>query len=762
MERTAWMLAAILFLFVSGIGTVRAQSPSVSSNRSDSEGTVRGIVTDASNGLPLPGANVLLRDSAGTARGSAADRDGFYLIARLAPGEYRLQASFIGFKAYADTLIIKTGARITRHIALAPAQTVLDEVVIGAESGAGRVRGGLQTVRSAGIRRIPAPDAGGDLAGWLQSLPGVVALGDRGGQLFVRGGTPAQNLVLMDGLPVWQPFHIVGFFSAFPHDLVSSADFYAGGYGARYSGRISSVVDVTMRDGNTQRFAGAASASPFLTSMRIEGPIRKEALSFLGSARMSVIERAAPVFLGQSLPLRFGDMFLKLTSSGNANSRCSLSALHAFDRGGIDVDNDNPGDVFRWSNTVAGGRCIAFPANTSSVFELVGGVSYFNNAVEQSMTPERASDAVQINTKVNLAAPVRGRQLRVGAFARANWLEYALGEQFQNVRADSDLLISAGAYAELETMIGDRISVTPGLSATFYPAPYQSVVEPRLRFSWRQRTHRTFHGALGVYRQTVTGINDERDAGSVFTAWVPAPVDGAQAQATHLLIGWEQQIGAALRLAAEGYHKRLRDIPVPALSAIARFTTPLTLADGTVHGADIRLEFQRGPLYGYAGYGLASTSYHAPDGSFGTWFGENIARYNPPHDRRHQASAVLGMEIRKFTANIRWQFGSGLPFTRVLGFDDIIALRTLVDVREAPRRPRVLFERPWNGRLPTYHRLDVSVERRFDISGALLNVQAGAINAYDRTNLFYFDVFRVRRVDQLPIVPFVALQIEWP
>ena len=79
-------------------------------------------------------------------------------------------------------------------------------------------------------------------------------------------------------------------------------------------------------------------------------------------------------------------MFLKLTSSGNANSRCSLSALHTFDRGAIDVDNDDPGDVFRWSNTVAGGRCIAFPANTSSVFELVGGVSYFNNAVEQSMT----------------------------------------------------------------------------------------------------------------------------------------------------------------------------------------------------------------------------------------------------------------------------------------------------------------------------------------------------------------------------------------
>ncbi len=760
MGRTAWALAGILFLLVFEITLVQAQSLPASASRSDNEAALRGVVTDASNGLPLPGANVLLQDSKGDAKGSVANQDGFYLIGGLAPGVYHLQASFIGFEVHTDTLSIEAGAIITRHIALAPTSKSLQEVVIAAESGAGRMRGGLQTVRSAGIRRIPAPDASGDLASWLQSLPGVVALGDRGGQLFVRGGTPAQNLVLVDGLAVWQPFHIVGFFSAFPHDLVSNADFYAGGFGARYSGRISSVLDVTMREGNAQHFAGAASISPFLASMRIEGPLRKKSLSFLGSARMSVIEQAAPVFLAKSLPLRFGDMFLKLASSGSPNSRCSLSVLHTFDQGAIDVDNDNPGDVFRWSNTVAGGRCIAFPANTSSFFELVGGVSYFNNAVERSMTPERASDALQISTKINLTTPFRGRPLRVGAFARANWLGYTLGEQFQNLQSDDDLLIGAGAYAEWETTVGKSISLVPGLSATLYPKPYKPVLEPRLRFSWQRHTNEAFHAALGLYRQTVTGINDERDAGSVFTAWLPGPVNGAQARAVHMLIGWEREIGASLRLAAEGYHKRLHDIPVPILSAIARFTTPLTLADGKVYGTDIRLEFQRGPFYGYAGYGLANTSYHAADGSFGTWFNEDIVRYNPTHDRRHQASAVMSMDIRKFTLNIRWQFGSGLPFTRVLGFDDIIALRSLVDVREAARRPRVLFEHPWNGRLPTYHRLDLSLERRFDIPGASLILQAGAINAYDRTNLFYFDVFRVRRVNQLPIIPFVALKIE--
>ena len=162
MGRTAWALAGILFLLVFEITLVQAQSLPASVSRSDNEAALRGVVTDASNGLPLPGANVLLQDSKGDAKGSVANQDGFYLIGGLAPGVYHLQASFIGFEVHADTLIIEAGSRITRHIALAPTSKRLQEVVIAAESGAGRMRGGLQTVRSAGIRRIPAPDASGD------------------------------------------------------------------------------------------------------------------------------------------------------------------------------------------------------------------------------------------------------------------------------------------------------------------------------------------------------------------------------------------------------------------------------------------------------------------------------------------------------------------------------------------------------------------------------------------------------------------------
>jgi hypothetical protein len=119
---------------------------------------------------------------------------------------------------------------------------------------------------------VPVPAASRDLAAYLQTLPGVVTTGDRGGQMFIRGGTHTENLTLMDGLLIHQPFHILGFFSAFPEELISSVDFYAGGFGARYSGRTSSVLDVRMRDGNRNEYAGTGSVSPFVAEPVLEGP----------------------------------------------------------------------------------------------------------------------------------------------------------------------------------------------------------------------------------------------------------------------------------------------------------------------------------------------------------------------------------------------------------------------------------------------------------------------------------------------------------
>ena len=720
--------------------------------------TLRGFVTDRSTGSPLAGANVTLRDEDTVRFGAVTDADGYYRIVRIPAGRFVLGVSYVGYVTHRDTLRLGHAALETRSVALEPGE-VMDELVIEGRGGAATLESGRQQVRAVDLARVPTPDASGDLAAYLQTLPGIVSPGDRGGQLFVRGGTPGQNLVLVDGTMIYQPFHIVGFFSAFPQDLVSSADVFAGGFGARYTGRLSSVIDVTMRGGNTRRFEAAASVGPFLAGVRLEGPLRRGTTSLLGSVRTSVIEHTAPTLLGESVPLSFSDVVLKLQHTGGGGNRCSLSAVRTHDRGRVSSDAERT-EVFRWGNTVFAGRCVGLMPGSSAFIEANSGFSYVSNSVGDIELPERSSDAWLFNTDVHWRYPVGRTDVEGGFFLQVEGGSYRLAEQFQGIRDEDDYHVGTGVHVGATLRAGERFDVEPGLAVT-YPLNYAPALEPRLRLAWRPwgTAAQTLTAALGVYRQTVEGLSDERDVGSVFTVWMPTPVGEARPRALHALLGWQQHVGS-LTLAAEGYYKRLHSLPVPVWSVIAQFTTSLTLADGEVYGSDFRLEWRRKPAYAYLGYGYSWTKYMTAQDNFGLWFDEPIQSYHPPHDRRHQFNAILALDTGLFTAGARWQYGSGLPYTRAIGADSFIRFINLPDVRSLYGRPRFLFDKPYQGRLPAYHRLDVSVEHAFDLHFADITVQAGATNVYDRRNLFYFDLFTFRRVDQWSFLPYVSLLVE--
>lgn len=741
-------LALLLCLSLAGLplGQARAQ-----------EATLRGFITDQSTGEPLQGANVIVRDTSGAVRGAVSEPNGLYQISALAPGRYGVRVSFVGYAAHTDTLRLAPGQIKTLNVALTPTEQQLEEVVVSSKAGAATIQGGEQTVRPADIQRIPTPDVSGDLASYLTSLPSVVSAGDRGGQLFIRGGTASQNLVLIDGTLVYQPFHIIGFFSAFPQDLVANADVYAGGFGARYSGRISSVIDVSMREGNKQQFEGAASLSPYLASARIEGPIREGKMSMIGSVRHSIIEQAEPLY-SESFPFQFGDQFLKLHSIPQENSRYSITALHTYDRGRIDTGDTDRNAVFRWRNLALAHRLVVLPSTVPILFEMNNGISYVRNAVGTPDRPERSSEALRLNTELHLTRTMRRLEFDWGFFARMQWSGFTLGEQFANIEIDSDVLFGVGGYLDTKISLTDRFDLTPGLALSWYPTTYTPSAEPRVRLAWHPHPNHTFSAAAGLYRQPIVGVSDERDTGSVFVAWMPAPEGQHQPQAVHVLGGWQGQFGP-IQLAAEGYYKHLSHLSVPRWSARARFTTDLTLASGNVYGVDTRLGWQRGPLYTYLGYGFSWTRYTATQDDLAMWFGEPIQAYHPPHDRRHQLNAVLSLDLGMFTTNVRWEYGSGLPFTQPIGFDEFIPPRGVPDVQDDFGEPRLIYEKPYQGRLPAYHRLDISVERAIDLGSAELTLQAGGINVYDRNNLFYFDLFTVQRVDQLPLVPYLSLKL---
>lgn len=720
---------------------------------------IRGFITDRTDGAPLPQANVVVRDSARIVQASVSDSDGFYQLTDIPPGTYQLSVSYLGFETYRETFRFGPGTR-TLSVALRPAPQQLDEVTVEARRDEVEdAQAGLRRIRSADIETLPTPGPGSDLAMYLRSLPSVTSVGDRGGRLFVRGGTPSQNLILVDGTPIKKPFHIIGFYSAFPADIISNANFYAGGFGARYLGRLSSVLDVNLRPGNLKEYQGRVEVGPFVTSVQAEGPVDYGEKSLLVNARHSVIEWVGPDLLGQSTPYRFYDLMARLHTQGD-KSQCAFTGMRTYDRGRIDPSRPSS---YRWTNTSVGGKCLSFGSGSSQRVYVSFGTSHFNNSVRTPDQDTRSSGTWDTHATLRIEQPYSWGRVRGGFWGRSTQFDYDFQGTFLGVQAEETFDISAGAFLGAEWNMGSTITASPSIGTQFPIFWGTNTIEPRLRLSWQPtwagRTKITAAG--GLYRQLTDAVTDERDAGSPFIAWLQTPQNKAL-QSTHAILGVDHQLTQNVRLSLEGYHKTFRDLPVSEWSTLAVFNTSLALADGFAYGGSASAQFQTGRLDLRANYGFGWVEYEAPRDELNAWVDESQVEYNPPHDQRHKVGLTASLDLAPFSVSARWQYSSGRPFTQGYGTDNFLEIRGL---RGRPRSERgnnrFLYERQYNARLPSYHRLDVSIEREFTLSpGLALTAEGGAINAYDRKNLFYLDLLTRERVDQLPIIPYVGFTLD--
>ena len=729
---------------------VRAQSASI-----------RGFVTAASDGEVLQGVNVVLDDLGGEARGAASDGNGFFLIARVPPGRYALRASLIGFVTYADTLDLEADDRLLVNIVLLDTVLEMEEVSVEAEreGGAAAVTAGRQTVRPRDIERVPSPDISGDLVSYLSTIPSVVLMGDRGGQVFIRGGEPTQNLTLLDGIEIYQPFHVLGFHSAFSSEIISRADVYAGGFGSRFSGRISSVIDVHARNGNKRHFGASGAMSPFTGAGHVEGPLFRDRVSFLGAARYSMLERFAARYVDAPLPYVFNDVFGKIHVRLGSNRHLSVTALRTYDRGTLTPIDDffQRNDEVSWNNAAIGLRYLVAPRILPILGEVLLSVSRLESAFGPRDEPIRTSDLELIDIAVNMTNFGSGTEVKWGFFLRTPRTESKLGGLFQNLEIGRGAPTNVGAYVEPDMHLGRGLYVRPGLAVQTM-GNTGDYFEPRLSARLERGIHR-WSFATGIYRQVMVGLSDRRDATNIFTAWAQTPSSEAM-RSMHALLGYRVEPVHWLECSLEGFYKNMDHLFIGEWTAFPRFTTRLQEAHGDAIGFDLRLEMRRPRFYGFINYGLSSTWYEIDPDSPAV---VNPGRFRPPHDRRHQINVLGTVMVAGFEVSARWQFGSGLPYTPVEGFDGFVLMDGPVDVRGVRGFPRVIYESiPYQSVLPAYHRLDITVERSFDLAlGGALIVQAGVLNAYDRANLFSLDLLTAQRSDQLPVIPIVGLKVAY-
>ena len=299
------------------------------------------------------------------------------MITKIPTGKYTLLISYLGFDTLRMEITVKANEIIDKKLYLEKGTYTLKQVQVTAdrEEARSETRTSVVKISPKQIKQIPAICGQPDLAQYLQVLPGVVFTGDQGGQLYIRGGSPIQNKVILDGMIVYNPFHSIGLFSVFETDILRSADVYTGGFGAEYGGRISSEMDITTRDGNKTRFSGKAGASTFGANLLIEGPISKQrdtgkgSSSFIFTAKNSYLEQTSKSIYNyieeKGLPFNFTDLYGKISLVGGNGSKVNFFGFSFNDK----VNNYKALSDYHWESFGGGSNFLIIPGKSPVLIE---------------------------------------------------------------------------------------------------------------------------------------------------------------------------------------------------------------------------------------------------------------------------------------------------------------------------------------------------------------------------------------------------------
>ncbi|MAL16988.1 MAG: hypothetical protein CL670_08025 [Balneola sp.] len=721
---------------------------------------LRTVVLSEEDGSPMVGANVLLYDLQNEAEllyNCVTNSSGFCEIRNIDPSmEYELRISYVGFTPYAEELEFEPDERKNLRVELETKVGEFDDVVVRGDRIVATGEAGVRRISNVDISRIPTPGVDGDLVSYMQSEPGIVTTGDRGGDVYIRGGTPDQNLVLVDNLPIVKPFHISNLFSAFSDEIIQNVDLYAGGYGAEFTGASSAIVDVKLRPGNFRRFQSSAAVSPYMVSMHAEGPIKSDEQSFILMGRYSTIEDLAPTIIGEEIPIRFTDVVGRYTVQGDGVS-CSATGIYTYDDGEV-VPIQNVRN--QWTNTVLGGSCLLFTDNLNYPVRVTMGYTNYENIESGTNASTSSTEVGQIYMNVNLREEALEIPVNYGFGVNFKTYNVKLDNKFLGLQSEKRLIPILHSYVSGQWKLHENLTLQPGITAQLSLDNYGGL-EPRLRASWKPdgTDNQELSLATGRFVQLFYGASDQRDIGSTFLAIRPVEQGDEVPASWHGIVAYQQRFGDSFITNLEGYVKTYQNILVSKWTPEARIELETAQAEGISYGFDIRARYLMNPFFVSVGYGWSKVTYKATSGNLGAWIQEPIFEYSPAHDQRHKLNTIVGYKFAGFEANVRWEFGTGKPYTQIFGYDFSVRVPD-ENVVTDPGDARILYSRPFGERLPYYHRMDVSLNRSFEISeNWSMKAETGVINAYNRNNVFNFDINTLQRVDQAPLFPYLSVKL---
>lgn len=750
------------------------------------QATVRGIVKGSDDGNAVPFAKVSL---VGTDKSTSTDVDGLFSIPKVDAGSYTLKITAPNFEDFTKDITVGASGITEVNIELESGKT-LGVVTIDFIDKEKKVDPGISVVKitQKDILRVPVTGGVADIASYFQTVPGVVSTGDQGGQVYVRGGTPIQNKILLDGMTIYNPFHSIGFFSVFETDLIRSADIYTGGFNARYGGRISSVMDISYRDGNDKRFGGKVGISPFTSSLLLEGPISKaNNVSFVFAGKASLLEQTSRTLYpyindGAGLPFNFYDLYGKVSVKGDGSNKFSVFGFSYNDQVTYQAISN-----LKWNSFGIGTNFIFVPQSTELFMKGRLNFSKYDISLSEENLKDRTSGIYGAEMAFDFTYYLPGKsRLDYGFSLNIFGTSFnTFNEVNKTIEVQSNSN-EAGAYISYRIVSKNRrLILEPNVRFQGYGSVGQVTLEPRFSGKYNLTDKVRLKVAGGYYTQNFTSTTSDKDVVNLFYGFITAPEnlpqnfvapDGSSNEiknglqkAIHSIGGVEIDLGDNLSLQLEAYYKwftQLTDInrnkifdDVSENSKVDDvYKKDFVVENGQAFGGDIVLTYNSEKLYLWGVYSLGKVT---------RWNG--FEYYAPVFDRRHNVNLIgtytFGQKM-DWEVTARWNLGSGLPFRQTEGVYEEPVINSIGDNYNTGNSSELTFiyDSQNNGRIPTYHRFDVNLKKTIE-SKKMKNIKweliAGVTNLYSRQNVFYINRVTNEKVFQLPIMPSIAVSFKF-
>lgn len=758
--------------------------------------TVRGFIYEQATGEPIPFQKVKLTSQAsGNIYGAVTDVNGFFSIPKLTVGQYNLKVENFAYDSLVKLIEIKRANEIIdTKLDLVKSESVIDFDVVNVSAEAKRKKTEISMSQikldKKGLERIPSVGAENDVVGAFSVTPGVVTTGDQGGQLYVRGGTPIQNKILLDGMTIYTPFHSIGFFSIFETELIKNVDIYTGGFDAKYGGRISSVMDITYRDGNRKKQGGKISVSPFLAKLVLEGPIgisrdnKPTAASYIFSAKHSLLDYTSSslypgVNNGSGLPFLFTDIYGKITLNANGGSKFSVYGFNNDDQ----VKYTDLADL-KWNQAGGGMNFVLIPSGSPVFIRGHLNASRYGLTFLEQNAKERTSSigGAELGFDFTYFQKNEG-QLDLGLNINGFSTNYLTYNEAANEIRDENFNIEMGGYINYKLIRG-RFVVQPGFRLQAYPSQAAVSPEPRLGIKYNASENLRIKLSGGRYSQNFTSASSDRDVINLFNGLLSAPTNfqenfttqngnvrdirNALQYAWHAIVGVEIDLNKYWSLNVEGYYKwftQLSNINQNKIyQDIAAFNDipdvqkkDFIIESGESYGLDFLLKYNRNRIFFWGVYSYGHST---------RWDGLN--EYFPVFDRRHNINLVgtyLFGKKKTIELSLRWNLGSGLPFTPTAGGyqNEAFADGINTDVTTSNSSSVSLILGDFNSqRLPYYHRFDITAKKNFTFKNkTTLEIIASITNAYNRKNIFYVNRVTNETIHQFPLLPSMGISYKF-